>query len=71
MMMDYNSFKKTIDETENVMIEGIVMMAKLNRLYFEELVSRGFEEDEALELTKAHGLNMTGGSNADGKPFGR
>lgn len=58
-----SELKKAIDkvkEEEKFFIEAVVYIAKQNRLYYEELIHRGFSSTEALELVKAHGLNIKG-----------
>lgn len=38
----------------------IAMMAQANKKYFDDLIVQGFDKKQALELTKAHGLNFYG-----------
>ena len=35
--------------------------AKLNKVYYEELLHQGFTETQALELVKVHGMPVTPG----------
>lgn len=49
------------EKEERELISAIVQMAKISRLYFEELIRNGFDPIQALELTKVHGFNMLGG----------
>jgi hypothetical protein len=61
--MDNDSAKalRQIRENEKFTIEAVIVIAKMNWQYFQELKGRGFAEDQALELVKAHGMNMYGG----------
>ncbi len=57
---DKHSIIRELQENSKVLVEIAVSMAHVNRTYFEELVRVGFDEKQALELTKAHGVNMYG-----------
>jgi hypothetical protein len=47
-----------IKENEHEYIESIVFIAKFNRLYFEELIKRGFDKEEAMLLLIKQGFGL-------------
>jgi len=53
----YQEIQK-LKEQERHYIELVVILAKLNTTYFEELLRRGFSEDAALKLLVAHGFKL-------------
>ncbi len=39
------------EQSEIELISSVVSLAKINRLYYEELIRNGFSKEEALQLT--------------------
>jgi len=61
--MHENEFKKAVQsmkENEKYLIEVVVFVAKTNRLYFEELLNRGFNENQAMVLVIETGMTLSG-----------
>ncbi len=57
-MSDIAQEIKRLKENERHYIELVVILAKLNTSYFQELLHRGFAEDAALKLLMAHGFKL-------------
>ncbi len=45
-------------ENSRHVIEFLNILAKLNCAYYESLIAQGFNEDQALTLTQAHGFKL-------------
>lgn len=57
-MSDIYQEVQKLKEEEKHYIELVVILAKLNTTYFEELLRRGFSEESALKLLMAHGFRL-------------
>ncbi len=60
-MNNFSNAIKEAKENEKYMIEAIILFAKQNRCYYEELIRNGFAKEEALKLTIAHGMRFNNG----------
>lgn len=55
---------KKIRDSDPLLIEWVVHIARMNRRYYEELVRNGFEHEDAMVLVIEHGMTLrpdTGG----------
>ena len=47
------------ESDEATLIGFVVLTAKLNAVYYSELIKQGFTKEQALDLVQTNGLNLT------------
>lgn len=60
-MSDLNSFSQFMEfhkDNSRYVIEFLSVLARMNRTYYDHLLSLGFNEEQSLELLKHHGFKL-------------